>query len=332
MIRFHHWLLFVILTVLIPIYGTQAQCTPRADWTNTYTVVRGDTLFRIAQRYSVSVTDLAQENCITNTSLIYAGQMLLVPSTTTGQSLTVRLPNATSVYDSPNSSVVLVPLQAGNVTAIGRSQDTNWVFIRVANVQGWVWSYTLEMDSTLINSLPIVTQRGSIDSGTANSCTQTLPSRVSVGSQARVLPGVPNNVRSTYSTTGALVGTLPGETVFSVTGGPQCAEGILWWQIYSGGMVGWTGELQGASYWIEPANLIDTSASITVRVYVLNVRNAPSTRADILTRIRFEEVYSVVGRLADNSWVQVNVNGTIGWVNATYVNAVNLNTAPVIAQ
>lgn len=327
-----HWFLIYVIVLLIPVYEIQAQCTPRADWTNMYTVVRGDTLFRIAQRYGVSVTDLAQGNCITNTNLIYTGQVLRVPGATTGQPLTVRLPNAASIYDSPNSSVVLITLQPGNVTAIGRSQDTNWVFIRAANVQGWVWSYTLEMDSTLISSLPVVTQRGSIDNPTGNTCTQNLPSRLTVGSQARVLPGIPNNVRSTYSTTGALVGTLPGGTVFSVTSGPQCAEGILWWQIYAGGIVGWTGELQGASYWLEPAPTDNTSATITVRVYVLNVRNAPSIRADILTRIRVGEVYSIVGRLADNSWVQINVNGTIGWVNAGYVNTVNLNTGPVIAQ
>lgn len=321
-----------VIALLIPTYRIQAQCTTRADWTSTYTIARGDTLYTIAQRYGVSVTDLAQGNCITNTNLIYAGQVLRVPGATTGQPLMVRLPNATSVYDSPNSAVVLVTLQPGSVTAIGRSQDTNWVFIRAANVQGWVWSYILEMDSILINSLPIITQRGGIDSGTGNTCTQNLPSRLSVGSQARVLPGTPNNVRSTYSTTGALVGTLPGGTVFSITGGPQCAEGILWWQIYVSGIVGWTGELQGTSYWVEPASTDSTGATITVRVSVLNVRNAPSIRADILTRIRLGETYSIVGRLADNSWAQINVNGTVGWVNARYVTAVNLNIVPVILQ
>lgn len=332
MTKFKQWIQIFILVLFIPTYGTHAQCAPRADWTNTYSIARGDTLLRVAQRFNVSVTDLAQGNCITNTNLIYAGQVLRVPGATTGQPLTVRLPNATSLFDYPNSSVVLATPQPGNVTAIGRSQDTNWVFIRAGNVKGWVWSYALEMDSALINSLPIVTQRGSIDSGTGNSCTQSLSSRLSVGIQARVLPGVPNNVRATYSTIGALVGTLPGGTVFSVTGGPQCAEGILWWQIYSGGIVGWTGELQGTSYWIEPTSPNSTGATITVRVYVLNVRNAPSIRADILTRIRVGEIYSIVGRVADNSWVQVDIKGTIGWVNASYVNTANLNSAPVIAQ
>ncbi|MBE2272329.1 MAG: SH3 domain-containing protein [Anaerolinea sp.] len=332
MSRRAYWLLFCIFLLSVPVTGLHAQCVPRADWTNLHTVVRGDTLYRIAQRYGVSLADLAQGNCIANASVIYVGQMLRVPGMTTGQPLTVRLPNAASVYDSPDSAATLVTLQPGSVTAIGRSQDTNWVFIRAANVRGWVWSYALEMDSALINSLPIVTQRGSIDGGTGNNCTQSLPSRLTVGSQARVLPGIPNNVRSTYSTMGALVGILPGGTVFSITNGPQCAEGILWWQIYAGGIVGWTGELQGASYWLEPASLNNTSATITVTTAVLNLRNAPSTRADVLTRLRRGETYSIAGRVADNSWVQINVNGTIGWVDVRYVNATNLNAAPVITQ
>lgn len=332
MIKFRYLQLILLLILLMPTWAIQAQCTPRADWAGAYTIARGDTLFRIAQRYGVSVTVLAQGNCIADTSLIFAGQVLRVPGAATGQPLTVRLPNATSVLDSPNSTVVLVTLQPGSVTAVGRSQDTNWVFIRASNVQGWVWSYALEIDGLLINSLPITTQRGSVDGGTGNTCTQSLPSRLSVGAQARVLPGTPNNVRSTYSTTGALLGSLPGGTVFSVTGGPQCAEGILWWQIYAGGIVGWTGELQGPSYWVEPVTGSSSGVIITVTAYVLNVRNGPSARADILTRIRRGETYNVAGRLADNSWVQINVNGAIGWVNARYVNAIQLNTVPVIAQ
>lgn len=45
----------------------------------THTIQRGETLFSIAQRYSVSMSDLQALNEITSPSLIYAGQALKIP-------------------------------------------------------------------------------------------------------------------------------------------------------------------------------------------------------------------------------------------------------------
>ncbi len=58
-------------------------CTPRTDWA-TYRVAPGDTLFRIAVRYNLTTTTLASANCITNINLIYVGQILRVPTDTSG--------------------------------------------------------------------------------------------------------------------------------------------------------------------------------------------------------------------------------------------------------
>lgn len=56
----------------------QAQCVVRTDWP-TYTIVRGDRLSRIAQRYGISLRDLAAANCIVNVNRIYYGQQIRVP-------------------------------------------------------------------------------------------------------------------------------------------------------------------------------------------------------------------------------------------------------------
>lgn len=48
----------------------------------TYTVQRGDTLFRIALRYGVEMDALAQANQITNASRILVGQTLIIPGLT----------------------------------------------------------------------------------------------------------------------------------------------------------------------------------------------------------------------------------------------------------
>lgn len=53
-------------------------CVVRADWP-VYTVVRGDTLNKIAQRYGTTAGILASANCLPNINTIYAGQQLRVP-------------------------------------------------------------------------------------------------------------------------------------------------------------------------------------------------------------------------------------------------------------
>lgn len=50
--------------------------------TTTYTVQRGDTLSRIARRYGISMTVLAQVNNISNPNQIYVGQVLRIPEVT----------------------------------------------------------------------------------------------------------------------------------------------------------------------------------------------------------------------------------------------------------
>src|SRR5262245_45947584 len=58
--------------------SAEAQCQPRTDWA-VYTIQRGDTLARIAARYNITMTALANANCITNPSRILAGQRIYVP-------------------------------------------------------------------------------------------------------------------------------------------------------------------------------------------------------------------------------------------------------------
>jgi LysM repeat protein len=66
--------LFVILAIFAP-FGLQAA---RADEFR-HTVAPGETLFRIALRYGVSVQALANANGITNVNVIQAGQRLIIP-------------------------------------------------------------------------------------------------------------------------------------------------------------------------------------------------------------------------------------------------------------
>jgi LysM repeat protein len=106
-------------TVASQVTGTPGACVPRSDWTDTYTVQRGDTLSTIARRFNVSLQDMQQGNCITNPDLIRVGQELHVPEqaavTSTIQALTTGItPTATAA----NFRVDLTTLQPRQCTTI----------------------------------------------------------------------------------------------------------------------------------------------------------------------------------------------------------------------
>ncbi|MCE7946540.1 MAG: hypothetical protein DYG88_03825 [Chloroflexi bacterium CFX4] len=90
----------------------------------------------------------------------------------------------------------------------------------------------------------------------ADACPPLLPPRLRIGSVARVTPGAPNALRSQPTTNNQIsrvIGNIPGGQFFSVLNGPICADGYAWWQVNYQGLVGWTAEGEGATYWLEPA-------------------------------------------------------------------------------
>lgn len=72
-----------------------------------------------------------------------------------------------------------------------------------------------------------------------------------------------------------------------------------------------------------------TNATGTVDAYRLNVRAAPNTGAQIVTKIERGETYPIIGRNADDSWWQISVDGTAGWVFADFIIPANTASVPV---
>jgi roadblock/LC7 domain-containing protein len=78
-----------------------------------------------------------------------------------------------------------------------------------------------------------------------------MPTRLTTGIQARVAAGPPNNQRSAPGIDAPFLGDIPGGSVVKVVAGPECTEGLVWWQVDYDGRVGWTVEGRDGAYWLE---------------------------------------------------------------------------------
>lgn len=83
-------------------------------------------------------------------------------------------------------------------------------------------------------------------------CEGAQPSRLQANTQGRVISQtVPMNVRNQPTTSGALVGQIPGGESFTVLSQAECADGYAWVQVRYGDLEGWVAEA-GAEYFLEP--------------------------------------------------------------------------------
>ena len=104
----------------------------------TYTVVRGDTLSEIAQRYGTTVSYLAKLNNIRNVNLIHVGQVLKISEVVT---VTPAKPNPTpapppaSSSSKPTSTKTSPAATRVTITAFGLQANTDRTFFGT-----WSWS------------------------------------------------------------------------------------------------------------------------------------------------------------------------------------------------
>ncbi len=113
----------------------------------------------------------------------------------------------------------------------------NWWQVRTETLVGWTADGTLNeawVAPLICNNAP-------------------LP-RMRPGMSGVVLPGDPNTIRP-QPNSGTRLGTIPADGEFSVIGGPSCgSSGRVWYQVNYNGVVGWTAEGEGSTYWLRPAN------------------------------------------------------------------------------
>ncbi len=79
--------------------------------------------------------------------------------------------------------------------------------------------------------------------------------RLKVGDEARVTPGLPNRIRSAPDIHSDVLTQLDPGTVVKIIEGPICRDGFVFWEVENAtipGGSGWTAEGDGKEYYLEP--------------------------------------------------------------------------------
>lgn len=165
----------------------------------------------------------------------------------------------------------------------------------------------------------------------SNGGCMTLPSRLSAGQSAVVLPPLPNALRSQpyLGYDSVVVGQIPAGGIVQVIAGPNCSDGMSWWLVSYGGLSGWTAEGQNSTYWLAPYGPVGTPIPVCASSRLLvgytgmitpgipnNLRADPSQNARVLASIAAGETFvTLSGPLCNEGliWWQVNYRGALGW-------------------
>ncbi len=167
--------------------------------------------------------------------------------------------------------------------------------------------------------------------------------RLTSGILGRVTPGDPNTLRAQPAANSSAIAQIPGGQTFVVLNGPQCGpEGWSWWRVNYNGIIGWTAEGSGSTYWLEPYVGLPTppvTCTLTPRLMPgmmgrvtpgesNALRSLPQTgpASAVLGYIPAYATFRVLeGPICGPQgryWFRVDYNGTVGWTpegeGATY--------------
>jgi uncharacterized protein YraI len=152
-------------------------------------------------------------------------------------------------------------------------------------------------------------------------CTGT--ARLTVGASGFVPNGTGTSIYAQANPVQAIA-TLPGGSWFRVIAGPNCADGLAWYQLNWQGITGWVFEGQNGGYTIEPfvcggfrpSRLLPGYNGRVLPGTPNNLRGGPSQNDRLLGVIPGGQSFTIVGGPQCNNngaWWQVNYNGTTGW-------------------
>ncbi|MEM9953448.1 MAG: LysM peptidoglycan-binding domain-containing protein [Chloroflexota bacterium] len=128
----------VILALLVSLLsGTMFVQAQDSSDPIIHVVQSGENLFRIALRYGVSLSSIAEANGISNPALIFVGQQLTIPGTTGGTPAPAPNPNPSpdpAPSPAPGGEATTYTVQAGDsLSGIARRFGTTFQAIAAAN-------------------------------------------------------------------------------------------------------------------------------------------------------------------------------------------------------
>ena len=222
-----------------------------------------------------------------------------------------------NVRDAPNHLLgrILTKIDRGeSYPVIGQNLEGTWAQLDINGESGWANARFL--DAPLLEDAPFVVYAAA--AGVIN---------------ARVVTGMLNVRDMPDFLAGEVVAKLPRNAIRPIVGRNLDSS---WAQLDLGGESGWV----NARYLLAP-DLAEVPVSVeaaaenipvVARVITsrLNVRDIPNYLGGrIIARVRYGRKYDVLGRNFDSTWVQLNVNGSPGWVNARYLQVPKLELAPL---
>lgn len=115
------------------------------------------------------------------------------------------------------------------------------------------------------------------------------------------------NFRSKASTDSSIIGSIPKDTILYLI---DYSSG--WYQVSYNGQTGWV--------WGNLITSIPTGKYVTInKVYQLNIRNNPSTSADIVGYLSQNQYAEVIDYSNDGKWLKIRINGIEGYASGAYL-------------
>lgn len=168
--------------------------------------------------------------------------------------------------------------QAG--VAYADVQTSGFQFI--ITYDGTVYDYRVSNDKSIIVLCGTAVAPASVPPCPPPNDPAFLTPRLTKGVQGRVVAGgLPNIIRQQPGSSSQLLGQIPPADTFLVLDGPRCTllDKIVWWQINYNNLIGWTGEGQDGTYWLEPADIALTPTVPVLENAVITSANASQLSA-----------------------------------------------------
>ncbi len=187
-------LIFAVLLLLVLPSGFALAQQPEGQV--THTIAEGENLYRIALHYGLTVDQLAAANGITDPTLVYVGQVLVIPVPIGGGAESVTLPaeQQPAVENVEVTSTKHIVQQGETLASIGRLYNVEWTTI--ASVNGITDPNSIFVGQELVisgaaapaevnpvESTPVETTP--VESSAASQTTHTVKANEGLGSIAR---------------------------------------------------------------------------------------------------------------------------------------------------